>query len=492
MTIRKDNRSTPGAATGAGRARRGVLLPLVVLLAAACADGPTRPPAGTAATVEAISARNFIGGSGQALVDSVVVRVLDRDDAPLEGASVTFTVVDGGGTTSSASVATDVSGVAATEWRLGSAGPQSLRAAVKGSGVPAILFQAVAEDTRGQARVDSNGGEVTTESGVRLVVPAGALSGTESIVIEPAEGIGEQSGLVAGAAYEFGPDGLAFAEPVTIEIPYDQSNVEAPVEELRVFRLETDGSWTQLPGIVDEDAQVVTAQTEHFSTYALRSRPFATVEAATDTISSRLGRSYGARYDVVAKHTSPIETVRYRVNDDAMNELSFAVSDSIDFTVKVSTSKLRSGRNRIDFELVGTDGFLWRFTRNLWLIGPEGSSSMLFTAPGANAIITAYPFEATVRVSDPRGIVGVSLYRGSELLGLNTFKDTPNEVTTTFKLGAMGNGNVTLRAEAHSLNNIYRASGSATVSFTTREPTMAEAPQATVVAVPDGVRLLRK
>ncbi|MGQ0813360.1 MAG: hypothetical protein ACT4O1_02725 [Gemmatimonadota bacterium] len=84
--------------------------------------------AGAPATAARIS--QLIGSSagGFDVSDSVSIRVADRFDNPVEGATVTFAVTAGGGTVGSATKTTDVTGVARTSWTLGGTGAQALRA----------------------------------------------------------------------------------------------------------------------------------------------------------------------------------------------------------------------------------------------------------------------------------------------------------------------------------------------------------------------------
>ncbi len=68
-------------------------------------------------------------------------------------------------------------------------------------------------------------------------------------------------------AYDFGPDGLEFQEPVTLTLPYDEQDLpEGAVEEdVRMFVI--NGIYDQLESIVDVGANTVSAQIEHFSNY---------------------------------------------------------------------------------------------------------------------------------------------------------------------------------------------------------------------------------
>ena len=81
------------------------------------------------------------------------------------------------------------------------------------------------------ALTDPAGGEVSlADDAVNLVFPAGALSEDVFITAEPATGLPAGPVPIPGTAFDFGPDGIVFTEPVTLTIAYDP-------EELRLHKL---------------------------------------------------------------------------------------------------------------------------------------------------------------------------------------------------------------------------------------------------------------
>ena len=68
--------------------------------------------------------------SGFETADSVAIKVTDKFQHPLAGATVTFAVTAGNGTVSHATKTTGADGVARTAWKLGDAGAQTLRASL--------------------------------------------------------------------------------------------------------------------------------------------------------------------------------------------------------------------------------------------------------------------------------------------------------------------------------------------------------------------------
>ncbi len=97
-------------------------------------------------SIEIVSGDNQSGEPGTELDDPLVVEVLDEDDDPVSGVTVTFSVTAGGGSLSDTSVTTNSSGRAQTDLTLGDdPGRNTVRASVSGvSG--RVTFTATAED----------------------------------------------------------------------------------------------------------------------------------------------------------------------------------------------------------------------------------------------------------------------------------------------------------------------------------------------------------
>ena len=114
-----------------------VLLPLL----AGCITSPT-------ATSSAAVLIKFLGDNQAGVVNTTlpkpcIVEVVDASGIPVQGATVTWTVLTGGGSVSSSSVDSDVNGEAPVNWTLGSTvGEQDLQASV--TGVQPVTFLAVA------------------------------------------------------------------------------------------------------------------------------------------------------------------------------------------------------------------------------------------------------------------------------------------------------------------------------------------------------------
>ncbi len=128
----------------------------------------------------------------------------------------------------------------------------------------------VAQGTGG--KVGPSGGTVALNSGVSLQVPAGAVTAPIFITATPATNLPPAHlPLVPGTGWDFAPDGITFAQPVTMTIPYDPAQVPSGVNpaDLRIHKL-VNGSYVQQnAGRVDLLNHTVSAEVNGFSVYVI-------------------------------------------------------------------------------------------------------------------------------------------------------------------------------------------------------------------------------
>jgi uncharacterized protein YjdB len=119
------------------------------------------------------------------------------------------------------------------------------------------------------------GGSVSAVNGaVTLLVPAGAISQPTPITVDPAGSPPPDARLVAGAAFEFGPAGTAFAQPVALTLRYSPSGIGngSPEFALKLYRV-VGSAWQEVAGsTVDTEANTVSAPISGFSTYGVLGR----------------------------------------------------------------------------------------------------------------------------------------------------------------------------------------------------------------------------
>lgn len=115
------------------------------------------------------------------------------------------------------------------------------------------------------------GGTVTSaDGGATLTFPAGALAAAVNITTAAMTDAPASPGLITALAYNFGPTGTQFAQPVTIKLTYQPSQVPVGISPIFLRLFLRDGStWDSVPGsTVDTIAHTVTGTTTHFSGFA--------------------------------------------------------------------------------------------------------------------------------------------------------------------------------------------------------------------------------
>jgi hypothetical protein len=130
----------------------------------------------------------------------------------------------------------------------------------------------------------------TLDGRVTMSVPPGAISEPVGITAQqvPTPPNISHPDIVGGSMYEFGPDGAVFGQPITVTLKYDPTKVRAgrAEESLRLVTL-VDGAWQVVAeSTVDPQNHTVTAQLQHFSTYAVQSlRRIAFTATSSRTVS---------------------------------------------------------------------------------------------------------------------------------------------------------------------------------------------------------------
>jgi uncharacterized repeat protein (TIGR02543 family) len=137
---------------------------------------------------------------------------------------------------------------------------------------------------------------VSEDNRLQLVFPVGTvvqdkdgqpLAGLEIAINGASLPSPPQAGIV-GLAYELGPRGTTFGQPVTLNFSYDPDEIPGRVaeEELALgYYDEASGLWTELPSMVDTVNHIVSALVEHLSTFAVIA-PLPVPLPASFTISS--------------------------------------------------------------------------------------------------------------------------------------------------------------------------------------------------------------
>lgn len=130
--------------------------------------------------------------------------------------------------------------------------------------------------------VDAAGGTVAA-AGVLLTFAPGAVDTPTPVTVTANASPPADSLLVAGTAFDLGPEGATFGADVRVRIDYAEQHVPAGVAEGQLAVHRWDGAeWQALPeASADPDANQVSAATPGFSTFAVRAR-----EATTSWVQS--------------------------------------------------------------------------------------------------------------------------------------------------------------------------------------------------------------
>ncbi|MGH7646683.1 MAG: hypothetical protein ACREND_01085, partial [Gemmatimonadaceae bacterium] len=130
---------------------------------------------------------------------------------------------------------------------------------------------------KGPPKLGLKAGTVTSADGLASVdVPAGALSQNIPITVAPATNPTPNTLMVAGTAYDLGPNGTQFSKDLTLTITYDPAKVPAGsgAHALALYHL-VNGTWQQVTGsTVDTLAHTVRASITGFSVYSVQATSF--------------------------------------------------------------------------------------------------------------------------------------------------------------------------------------------------------------------------
>ncbi|HEX4478824.1 MAG TPA: hypothetical protein VH142_27265 [Polyangiaceae bacterium] len=226
----------------------GSIFGAALLLGAACSSSSTNGAAADASTGASSNGSGGASSSGGATSTSGGTSSSGGATSS-GGGTATGGATDAGGTTGGSGGASDVD--ASTGGGAGSGTPSD-----------ASTTDAAPDAQVTRVTVGAGGGGLPSADGELTVdIPAGALSSSVNVTIEPA--IGVPAGHV-GPAYEIGPTGTTFAHEVTLAFTYQASF--GVLSNLRVATL-SNGAWTAIS--TSSDATHVYGSTSHFSTYGL-------------------------------------------------------------------------------------------------------------------------------------------------------------------------------------------------------------------------------
>ena len=123
--------------------------------------------------------------------------------------------------------------------------------------------------------------EATSEDGMlTLTIPDGTIALDEDgnplesleVAVDETPPDPPEDAYIIGLAYDFGPDGATFDPPITLEYTYDPGALPEGVAEedlVLAYYDEEVGEWVELECVVDTVNNTITADVEHFTTFAI-------------------------------------------------------------------------------------------------------------------------------------------------------------------------------------------------------------------------------
>jgi hypothetical protein len=318
----------------------------------------------------------------------------------------------------------------------------SLTACGGGNGVGVLPGHGTGDIGPGGGSVVAKGG--ATE-GSTVTVPPGALAVVTTVTIAPGTSTLSGGDVAVGPAVRFGPDGLAFAVPVTVSMPFTPSLFPAgtTLSALLVnHRDETTGVVTRLtPSSIDTTRSFVSVQTTSLGTFQaivgeLRVDT-TTLPAAVEgigyaqTVSASGGSMLGFTWSISAgalppgltlgTSGTPSATLSGTPTVDGMFNFTVQVSDSrgatatrafaltVDPGVEITTTTLQNGVMAVPYtaQIAATAGsgagYAWQVVAGALPSGltlaPSGTPSTTLSGTPA----AAGTFNFTVRVTDSFG-----------------------------------------------------------------------------------------
>ncbi len=186
--------------------------------------------------------------------------------------------------------------------------------------------------------VRPTGGSVfSSDSVVRITVPAGAIATATAItIVRSTEALSVPSGTtpMRGTAFAFGPDGLQFSTPATVVMRYDPHRLPPWVRPADLVLQRWDGAaWSRLSNIVvDTVARTIRGRTPGFSTVGVFFlNPTVTLDPAPGHVNTQQ-RSVVLRAMVSGEGRNP-DALRYEWSHTAANgTLTASSGNTVQYT----------------------------------------------------------------------------------------------------------------------------------------------------------------
>ncbi len=108
--------------------------------------------------------------------------------------------------------------------------------------------------------------------GAAVDVPPGAVTEDTVVVVATAPELVPPAGEGLGPTVFFGPEGLDFGTPVTVQLPFDPAAVGGDFDDLEIYTRDEDGNISLVPGpydLADAANGIISVQVSGFSSYVV-------------------------------------------------------------------------------------------------------------------------------------------------------------------------------------------------------------------------------
>jgi hypothetical protein len=120
-------------------------------------------------------------------------------------------------------------------------------------------------------------------AGTTLTIPSGALTTDQTITIERGTDQAKPGQTALGPSVRFLPDGLTFATPATLKLPFNKASL-MPGQTVIVAVTSTSGR-TEMSGsgvVVDTETGIVTIAISHFTDYQVLTGTLSQIDGGAD------------------------------------------------------------------------------------------------------------------------------------------------------------------------------------------------------------------
>ena len=208
-----------------------------------------------------------------------------------------------------------------------------------------------------EATFEGGAAKIEVSQGTTALTPEGTP--LEAIQVQPVEEPPAPTGAhIIALAYDFGPDGVTFAPPVTITLEYDPALLPEGVAEedlvIAYFNVET-GEWVELDCVVDPATHTVTGQASHFTLFAILGKAgaaaFSPSNLAITPAEAFTGEAVTISVDV--QNTGEVEgsyTATLKVNGVAEETEEVTLAAGASITMSFAVSKDTPGSYEVEVD----------------------------------------------------------------------------------------------------------------------------------------------